>query len=137
MNLILAGLSAQSVADLVMGFSGVTGIVFLIVILFFGYYGTSSLLRLKKEQALFPNRLMYPNYCPHDECIDPEGYIRFIFPRLAVLSASMLLSGLTLLLSYFIPGIRSLGLSLGLYVVPLAVYLYYSASLKKAAKIYW
>lgn len=137
MKLFLSGLTAQTMSDIVMGFSAVTSIVFLVVILFFGYYGTHALVRLRREKELFPNRLMYPNYCPHDECIDPEGYIKYIFPRLGLLSAVMLLSGVTLLVSFFIPGMRTIGLSLALYGVPFVVYMYYSFSLRRAAKKYW
>ncbi len=138
MNLILSGgLSAQNVADLVMGFSGVVSGLFLIVVLFFGGYGLNGVLRLRRERSLFPNRLMYPNYCPYDECMDPDGYIEYIMPRLTVLSCTMLLSGLVLLLGYFIPTMRSLGISLMVYIVPFVIYVWYSACLKKAIKKFW
>ncbi len=137
MDLIYSGLSAQTVTDLVIGVSGVVSVLFLVVILFFGAYGIHGILRLKKEQYLIPHRLMYPNYCSPDECLDPVEYMDFILPRLTVLSVVMLLSGVILLLGYFIDGLRSLGITLALYVVPFAVYLWYSSSLKSAAKKYW
>ena len=129
MNLVFAGISAQTVTDLVMGFSGVVSILFLTAALFFGGYGLYGVLKLKKEQYLVPHRLMYPNYCSHEDCLEPGEYMDYIFPRLSVLSVTMLLAGLLLLLGYFIDRLRSLGVILLLYIVPFAVYLWYNGCL--------
>ena len=137
MKLILSGLSAQNVADLVSGFSGFTSILYLVVILFFGCYCGYGFLRLRRERELFPHRFLYPNYCPFDLCIDPEGYMDFIRPRIAVLSVIMLLSGLTQFVSYFIPSMRTVGLSLSIYVIPFVAFLCYTSALRKAAKRFW
>ena len=137
MNLILAGLTAQNVADMVMGTGGLISVVYLIAILFFGCYGLYGVIRLKKEQYLIPHRLMYPNYHSGEDCEDPVEYMDFIMPRLMILSVTMLLSGLMLFVSYFIPALRSIGFMLILYIVPLVVFLWYSRGLKKAAKKYW
>ncbi len=137
MDLIYSGLSAQTVTDMVLGFSGVISIIFLLACLFFGGYGLYGVLRLRKEQYLIPHRLMYPNYCSGDTCLDPVEYMDYILPRLSVLSGVMLLTGLLLLLGYFIDGLRSLGVLLALCIVPFVVYLWYSRCLKKAAKKYW
>ena len=137
MNLIYSGLTAQNVSDLVLGFSGVISAVFLAVMLLFGIYGLRGVLQLKKEQYLIPHRLMYPNYCSPDKCLEPVEYMDFILPRLSILSVVMLLTGVLLLLSYFIPGLRSLGMLLILYIVPFVVYLWYNGGLKRAAKKYW
>ena len=137
MNLILSGLSAQTVTDLVIGTSGVISVIFLVVILFFGSYGLYGVLRLKKEQYLIPHRLMYPNYRSNDDCLDPVEYMDYILPRLSILSGVMLGSGLILLLGYFVDGLRTVGISVLLYVIPFVVYLWYSGCLRKAAKKYW
>ncbi len=137
MNFVYYGLSAQTVTDLVMGVSGVVSILFLVVILFFGGYGFYGVLRLKKEQYLVPHRLMYPNYCSNDECLDPVEYMDFILPRLSILSTVLLLSGVLLLVTFFVDGFRTLGVLLTLYIAPFVVYLWYSGCLKKAAKKYW
>ena len=137
MNLVLAGLSAQNVADMVMGTSGLISLVYLVVILFFGCYGLYGVIRLKKEQYLIPHRLMYPNYHSGEDCADPVEYMDFILPRLTILSVSMLLSGLFIFFGYFIDALRSLIMMLLLYIVPFVVFLWYSACLKKAAKKYW
>lgn len=137
MNLVYSGLSAQNVADLVLGFSGMTSVIFLIVSVLFGAYGIYGVCRLKKEQYLIPHRIMYPSYCNYEDCLDPEEYMRFIIPRLAIVSAVMLLAGVLLFLSYFIPAIRTIKFLLALYIVPLVVYLWYSICLRRARKKYW
>ncbi|MBR6824939.1 MAG: hypothetical protein IKM59_00130 [Oscillospiraceae bacterium] len=137
MYMIYSGLSAQNVSDMVMGFSGVMNVVFLVVVLLFGAYGLYGVRRLKKEQDLIPHRLMYPLYCSHEDCLDPVEYMDFIIPRITVLSVVMILSGLALLVSFFIPVIRTMGFTLAVYVIPLAVYLWYNGSVKRAKKKYW
>lgn len=137
MNLIYSGLSAQTVADLVLGSSSVISIIFLAVILLFGCYGLYGVIRLKKEQYLVPHRLMYPNYHSGEDCNDPVEYMDYIFPRLTILSVVMILSGLILLLGFFVDSLRSLGMTLLVYIVPFVAYLWYSGCLKRAAKKYW
>ncbi len=137
MHLIYSGLSAQAMADMVMGVYSVITVVFLIACFFFGAYGLYGVIRLKKEKYLIPHRLMYPNYCPNDECLEPVDYMDFIIPRLSILSVVMLLSGTMLLLCLLVDALGTLWVLLGLYIVPLAVYLWYSMSLKRAAKKYW
>ncbi|MBP3412171.1 MAG: hypothetical protein J6K89_02835 [Oscillospiraceae bacterium] len=137
MNLIYSGLSAQTVTDMVMGFSGVISVIFLVVILFFGCYGMYGVIKLRKEQYLIPHRLMYPNYCSGDDCEDPGEYMDYIRPRLTILSVTMLLGGLLLFLGYFIPTLRSLGITLILYITIFAMYIWYSLCLRRAKKKYW
>ncbi len=137
MNVMYSGLSAQAVTDMVMGVSGVISILFLVSILFFGGYGLYGVLRLKREQYLVPHRLMYPNYCGNEECLDPVEYMDYILPRLSALSGVFLLSGVLLLLTFFVDGLRTLGVLLTLYIAPFAAYLWYSGCLKRAARTYW
>lgn len=137
MNLFLAGLSAQTVTDLVIGASGVISIVFLVVLLFFGGYGLYGAYRLKKAQYLIPNRLMYPNYCSPDDCSDPVEYMDYILPRITIFGGVMSLCGVLIFLGYFIGALRSLGVTLILYVIPLIIYLWYNGCLKRSAKKYW
>ncbi|MBR4309050.1 MAG: hypothetical protein IKT58_05595 [Oscillospiraceae bacterium] len=137
MKLFLAGVSADTVSKFVFNFTAFTSILFLLVILFFGLYCGYGVLRLRREKVLFPHRLMYPNYCAVDDCTDPVEYYDFILPRITVLSIVMILSGLVQFLSYFIPYLRVLPVSLSVYAVPFVVYLYYSISLRKAAKKFW
>lgn len=137
MNLVLSGLSAQTVTDLVIGVSGVVSIIFLVAIMFFGCYGMYGVYRLKKEQYLIPHRFMYPNYCSPDDCSDPVEYMDYILPRLAIVSGVMILSGLVVLVGYFISDVRTLGVTLLMYIIPFVAYLWYNGCLKRSAKKYW
>lgn len=137
MHLVLAGLSAQTVTDLVMNFSGIMSIVFLAVLLLFGTYSLYGAYQLKKVQYLIPHRLMYPNYCSCDECSDPGEYMDYILPRLTIFGSALTLCGILIFLGYFIDALRSVPVLLVLYVIPLVIYLWYNGCLKRSAKKYW
>ncbi len=137
MNLIYAGLSAESVAGLVSGFTGFTTILFFVVTMLFGCYGLYGVYRLKKEEYLVPHRLMYPNYRSGEDCLDPVEYMDFIRPRLTIVSVVMVLAGPVMLAVLVIEAIQSVLIMLLMYVIPLVAYLWYSMCLKRAAKKYW
>ena len=143
MNLIYSGLSAETVSGLVTSVSGITTILFFVVTMLFGCYGLYGVYRLKRDQYLIPHRLMYPNYCSGEDCLDPVEYMDFIMPRLTIVSVAMVIAGPALVAILVIDAIRSIDTirsvvaMLVLYMVPLVTYLWYSICLKRAAKKYW
>ena len=42
----------------------------------------SQAFKLKKNRVLFTSAILYPNNLSPEDCKDPDGYIKFIFPRL-------------------------------------------------------
>lgn len=137
MNLILSGLGAQTVADLVMGISGVISAIFFAALLFAGLYGLYGVRRLNKEGYLIPHRFMYPNYCDPDDCTDPVGYLDYIKPRLTIFGTIMLVCAALIFISYFVDALRGVIIMLIMYAVPLANFLWYNGCLKLSAKKYW
>ena len=111
--------------------------MFLFVMFFIGGYGLYTVIRLKKEQALFPNRLMYPNYCRIVECVDPEGFMDYVRPRLTILSVIMLLFGAVFLLQQFVPILDNIYLYTAAMAVPVIFYIWFTRCLKKAARLFW
>lgn len=111
--------------------------MFLFILFFIGCYGLYTVMRLKKERTLFPNRLMYPNYCRIAECVDAEGFMDYISPRLIILSIVMLISGILFLLQQFLPILDNIYVYTGVMAVPVAVYIWFTRCLKKAARLYW
>lgn len=63
-----------------------------------GVYGLYTVIRLWHLKYLFPNKFIYPANCKPEDCTDAPGFIRFIAPRLAVLSVLFLVGGILLLL---------------------------------------
>lgn len=137
MNLILSGLSAQTMADLVMGASGVFSVILLVALLFSGIYGLYGVYRLKKEQYLIPHRFMYPNYCAPEDCSDPVEYMDYIQPRLTIYGCAMTLCGVLIFTGFFVDALRSVIMLLILYIAPFVIFLWYNGCLKLSAKKYW
>lgn len=53
-------------------------------------YCTYTWLRLLKARALFANSLLLPKGKQPSDCLDEEGYVAYILPRLGVLSLLLL-----------------------------------------------
>lgn len=111
--------------------------MFLFVLFFIGCYGLYTVIRLGRQRELFPNRLMYPNYCRISDCFDAEGYICYIRPRLSILSVIMLIFGTLFLLQQLVPLLDNLYLYTAAMAIPVAAYLWFNRCLKKAARIFW
>lgn len=68
------------------------------MLLFVGGFGSYTAVRLMKLKYLFPSKFLYPSNCSPEDCLDAPGFIRFIVPRLLILSVSSLVCGIALLL---------------------------------------
>ena len=62
-----------------------------------------TVFRLRRDRVLFDNKLLYPGGCTKDDCIDPDGFIDYILPRLIIIGAAFLLCGAFTALVVFIP----------------------------------
>ena len=52
-----------------------------------------TVFRLRRDRVLFDNKLLYPGGCTKDDCLDPDGFIDYILPRLIIIGAAFLLCG--------------------------------------------
>ncbi len=59
-------------------------VVMLGVFLFAGCYCLYTAYRLTKATELFDNMLLYPGNCPKELCLDPEGFMAYMRPRIAI-----------------------------------------------------
>ena len=62
-----------------------------------GGYALAACIRLKREQALFENKILYPSQCTPENCLDPEGYIAYIVPRMSLFGAVCVVFGIAVL----------------------------------------
>lgn len=62
-------------------------VVMLAVFLFAGVYCLYTAYRLSKATELFDNMLLYPGNCPKELCLEPEEFMAFMRPRLAIFGA--------------------------------------------------
>ena len=113
-------------------------VLMLVMLIGFGVYGLYSALRLRREQLLFPNKILYPGGCVPDECLDPGEFIDFIVPRTIILSVLLIVMGGLFALNTFVIKIESFYATLAWIVVPVAVLGWFGIFVhRKAAKLYW
>lgn len=67
-----------------------------------------TVFRLRRDRVLFDNKLLYPGGCTKDDCLDPDGFIDYILPRLIIIGAAFLLCGAFTALVVFIPAMDTL-----------------------------
>ena len=48
-----------------------------------------TVFRLRRERVLFDNKLLYPGGCTKDDCLDPDGFIDYILPRLIIIGVAL------------------------------------------------
>ncbi len=102
-----------------------------------GVYALFSAIKLRKLCYLFPNTFIYPGDCKPDECSDVLGFIDYIFPRLALLGAGMLILGALFLVNMLVIKIDAIWVNVLSIVLPLALFAWYIVVQRKAAKRFW
>ena len=98
---------------------------------------TFHVFRLRRDRVLFDNKLLYPGGCTKDDCLDPDGFIDYILPRLIIIGAAFLLCGAFTALVVFIPAMDTLVCNILEIVFPIAAIAWYSFVSRHAAREYW
>ena len=81
--------------------------------------------------------LLYPGGCTKDDCLDPDGFIDYILPRLIIIGAAFLLCGAFTALVVFVPAMDTLVCNILEIVFPIAAIAWYSFVSRHAAREYW
>ena len=115
-----------------------TSTLFMIVLLpAVALYLFYTVFRLRRDRVLFDNKLLYPGGCTKDDCIDPDGFIDYILPRLIIIGAAFLLCGAFTALVVFVPAMDTLVCNILEIVFPIAAIAWYSFVSRHAAREYW
>lgn len=110
-----------------------------------GGYALYTYFRLRKSWGFFDNKFLLPGNCPPEECLDPEGFLEYIHPRLLILGVLCCVAAI-LCVPVMLPDVAELiGLGGTLYtvinyVVPLmgfGVFVWYMFCQNRAAKRFW
>ena len=104
-----------------------------------GVYALYSVIRLQKEQLLFPNKFLYPSNCKPDDCTDVSGFIEFITPRILVFGIVCILLTIGMAISWF-AGLFTLPMWLDNIVLPalgIGVFIWYMVVQNKVYKLFW
>ena len=95
-----------------------------------GGYALAACIRLKREQVLFENKILYPSQCTPENC-----YIAYIVPRMSLFGAVCVVFGIAVLvMSLLKVGIIATTVQT---VIVLAVFVYISVVHNRASKIFW
>lgn len=101
-----------------------------------GIYGLYTFRNMNRWSKLPANKILYPNGCPVDTCDDPEGFKKFMRPRLLIFSLLCLVTaGLSAAGSYLMQGSRPIVLAT--VVLGLGTMIFYMASVFRASKKFW
>ena len=113
-------------------------LVLLALLLWSGFYGLYTVLKLRKTYMLFPNKFLYPGNCTMETCVDEGGFIDFILPRLTILSVILLVFGIFLALVFFVfPQWESGWTDILSIFLPISAFVWYMIIQRKAAELFW
>ena len=124
--------------DMLGNMTSALDMVLLIMLLFVGVYGLYTVIRLKKEYMLFPNKFLYPTGCTPENCLDEGGYIDFIIPRLTILSVVCLILAVAYgIRIYVFPDVSHILIDVAAIVLPAGVLFWYALIQNKVSKTFW
>ena len=101
-----------------------------------GVYILYSYVKLRMVGRLFPSSLLIPNGRQPKDCLDEEGYIRYIRPRLLVIGVAITVLGLAMLADGTFYQL-SQGLAMGLIGLALAFLVWYGVCSARANRRFW
>lgn len=125
--------NTASTADL----SGMLDVLLVVMVIGCGVYALYTAIRLRRTFMLFPNKFLYPGNCGPDDCVDEDGFIDFILPRMTILGVALLVIGALLVLNTYVWGLSGLVLDLATIIVPCGCFFWYILVQRKAAKLFW
>ena len=112
--------------------------VFLFFMLFgSGIYALYTYVRLRRTCMLFPNKFLYPGNCTAETCVDEDGFIDYIEPRLLLFGIAMLLCGIGYTVYSLVLKASIYWVDIAAVLVPVGIYVWYIFVQRKASKEFW
>lgn len=104
-----------------------------------GAYCIYTAVRVRREYAFFENKILLPGNCKAEDCTDPDGFFDYIFSRLLIFGAGMILCALLDFGTLYL--VHSGRIVSWLYwvqlLVPFAFFGWYIFVQRKASKLFW
>ena len=120
------------------GASRLLDMLLLVMLAMVAVYGLYTVIRLKKDYVLFPNKFIYPSGCTAEDCIDEGGYIDYIIPRLTILSVTCLILAIAYAVRMFVfPDVNHWVIELATLVLPVGILFWYAVIQNKVSKTFW
>ncbi|MBO2527229.1 MAG: hypothetical protein CW335_03495 [Clostridiales bacterium] len=117
--------------------SGMLGLILLVLLYGSGIYALYTYFRLHRTCELFPNKFMYPGNCTPDKCIDVDGFIDYIEPRLLLLGVAMIICGIAYFVYAMILKANLIWADILSIVLPAGIFAWYMLVQRKASREYW
>lgn len=128
---------ASEATNTFVGMESLFSLLMLALLFGCGIYGLYTVIKLRRTFMLFPNKFLYPGNCKPEECLDEDGFIDYILPRLTILSVAMLILGVGMIVNTYVTKIVSIWIDLAMIVLPFGTFFWYILIQRKAAKDYW
>lgn len=120
-------------------------LMLLVLLIGCGIYCIATWLRLRKEWRLFDNKIMLPGNCSVKDCVNEDGFLEYMAPKMLIFGISLVVLGLL-----YLPGILyDSGLDLGLPKLALRIldialpvlsitdFIWFIVAQRKASKLFW
>ena len=131
-------LSATEQVDLFGSMGRALDIVLLAMLVLVAVYGLYTVIRLKREYMLFPNKFLYPTGCTAENCLDEGAYIDYIIPKLVILSVACLVMAIAYGVKvYVFPEVNNIVIELATIILPFGTLLWYAMIQNKVSKTFW
>lgn len=131
-------LSATEQVDLFGSMGSALDIVLLAMLVLVAVYGLYTVIRLKREYMLFPNKFLYPTGCTAENCLDEGAYIDYIIPKLVILSVACLVMAIAYGVKvYVFPEVNNIVIELATIILPFGTLLWYAMIQNKVSKTFW
>ncbi len=108
-----------------------------VMLLGYGAYALYAAIRLRRTYMLFPNKILYPGNCAPETCLDEDGFIDYILPRVTVWGIVMVVFGAVFMLNNYVLRITGLWVDITSIVLPVVALVWYMLIQRKAAKLFW
>lgn len=102
-----------------------------------GIYGLYAAIKLHRTCMLFPSKMLYPGDCSVADCLDAEGFMDYIFPRLMTLSILLILEAVAFIVCRVVFKLDSTVFDICFIVLPLATLGWYMFVQRRCAKLFW
>jgi|GEM_PF-569511 len=108
-----------------------------VMLLGYGAYALYTAIRLRRTYMLFANKFLYPGNCSMDTCLDEDGFIDYILPRITAWGCFMVLFGILFMVNTYVIKLSGLWVDLAAILLPVGSVIWYMFIQRKAAKLYW
>ncbi len=119
------------------GMGDMLSMILLLMLFGSGIYALYTYFRLHKTCMLFPNKFLYPGGCAPETCVDVDGFIDYIEPRLLLLGIAMILCGAAYLTYSLALRATNTLVDIATILVPAGIFVWYMFVQRKASKEFW